>query len=195
LESEVVKIIQEVVQKLGSLDVMVANAGIILYAPLLETPVESFDRVMAVNVRSTMLCYKYAAKQMIAQGRGGRIIGACSAAGKQGASIVAAYGASKFAIRGLTQAAAHEFGKHGITVNAYAPGMTDTRMLDELKVLMSPKADANPKDGSGIPNLTTPIQRMGTPEEVATLVSYLASDSAGFVTGQSISINGGFVFD
>jgi len=76
LESEVVRMIQDVVQELGSLDVMIANAGMMLCRPLLDTTVEEFDRLMAVNVRSVMLCYKYAAKQMIAQGHGGRIIGA-----------------------------------------------------------------------------------------------------------------------
>ncbi|KAI0001175.1 hypothetical protein BJV77DRAFT_938693 [Russula vinacea] len=169
LEAEVVRIIQQVVQKLGSLDVMVANAAIMMYQSFLDTTVDSFDRVMTVNARSTMLCYKYAANQMIAQGRGGRIIGACSAAGKKaGAGIAAAYCASKFAIRGLTQAAAHEFGKHGITVNAYAPGMTDTQMSQ----------GPLPKAAVG-----TPIQHIAAPGEIAALASYLAAESSGFITG------------
>jgi len=195
LESEVVRMVQDIVSKLGSLDVMVANAGIILYRPLLDTTVEEFDRLMAVNVRSVMLCYKYAAKQMIAQGHGGRIIGACSAAGKQGASVVAGYSASKFAIRGLTQAAAQEFGKHGITVNAYAPGLIDTRMIDELGAITGSRSGANPEGKGDVPDLSTPIPRIGTPEEVAALVSYLASEGVGFVTGQSININGGMFLE
>jgi len=195
LEPEVVRMIQDVVQKLGSLDIMVANAGIILYRPLLDTTVEEFDRLLAVNLRSMMLCYKHAAKQMIAQGRGGRIIGACSGAGKQGASIVAGYSASKFAVRGLTQAAAQELGKHGITVNAYAPGLIDTRMIDELGAITGSRSGANPGGAGGVPDLSTPIPRIGTPEEVAALVSYLASDGGGFVTGQSININGGMIFE
>ncbi|KAI9465834.1 hypothetical protein BJY52DRAFT_1242930, partial [Lactarius psammicola] len=84
LEPEVEKTIRKVVQDLGSLDAMVANAGIVYYEPFLDSTVENFDRLMAVNARGTMLCYKHAGKQMIAQGRGGRIIGACSLAGKQG---------------------------------------------------------------------------------------------------------------
>ncbi|KAI9457466.1 hypothetical protein BJY52DRAFT_1120402 [Lactarius psammicola] len=132
LEPEVERTIQKVVQDLGSLDVMVANAGIISYESFQNITVESFDRVMAVNARGTMLCYKYAGKQMIAQGRGGRIIGASSFTGKQATSVLPSYSATKFAIRGLTQAAgttftAQEFGKHGITVNAYSPGPVDTR--------------------------------------------------------------------
>ncbi|KAI9451789.1 hypothetical protein F5148DRAFT_534105 [Russula earlei] len=196
LEEEVVKTIEQVVQRLGSLDVMVANAGIVIYHSFMEMTVETFDRVMAINARGTMLCYKYAAKQMIAQGRGGRIIGAASVVGKQGSGIVSAYCASKFAIRGLTQAAAQEFGKYGITVNAYAPGLIDTRMLTELDIAMAgPNPDSNPKAGSTAIAASTPISRPGTPEEIAGLVSYLASDISGFITGQSVSINGGFFFD
>jgi len=173
---------------------MVANAGIVLYQPFLDMTLESFDRVMAVNARGTMLCYKYAAKQMIAQGHGGRIIGACSAGGKKGAGIAAAYCASKFAIRGLTQAAAQEFGKHGITVNAYAPGVTDTRMIDGL-IAAQPGTELNSKRESLVAALSTPIQRIAAPEEIAAFASYIASESSGFVTGQCISVDGGMIFN
>jgi len=194
LEEDVEKIIQHVVQKLGSLDVMVANAGIILYQPFLDSTVEDFDRLMAVNARSTFLCYKYAARQMIAQGRGGRIVGACSAAGKQGAGIASSYSASKFAIRGLTHAAASDFGKYGITVNAYAPGVINTRMIEGL-LGAQPGTDFDSKAKSAVASLGTPIQRIAAPEEVAAFVSYVASDSAGFVTGQCISVDGGYILD
>jgi NAD(P)-dependent dehydrogenase (short-subunit alcohol dehydrogenase family) len=194
LEAEVVKIIQQVVENLGSLDVMIANAGIIIYQSFLDTTVESFDRVMAVNARSTMLCYKHAAKQMIAQGRGGRIIGACSAVGKKGASITSAYSASKFAVRGLTHAAAQEFGKHGITVNAYTPGLIDTRMAADV-IAAQPGTELDSKRESIVATLGTPIQRLGAPEEIAAFASYLASDSSGFITGQCISVDGGLNFD
>jgi len=147
---------------------------------------------MAVNARGTMLCYKHAGKQMIAQGRGGRIIGACSQAGKQASPVVPAYCASKFAIRGLTQAAAQEFGQHGITVNAYAPGVVDTRLIGPLK---APDASGNSSPALAAVLAGTPVRRLGEPEDVAGLVSYLASDCASFITGQSVSINGGCFFD
>jgi len=193
LETEVETMIQQVVEKLGSLDVMVANAGIVVYESFLDTSAEGFDRMMAINARGPMLCYKYAAKQMIAQGRGGRIIGACSAAGKKGSGVAAAYCASKFAVRGLTQAAAQEFGKHGITVNAYAPGITDTRMIDGL-VTAQPDTELNSKRESLVAALGTPIQRIAAPEEIAAFASYIASESSGFVTGQCISVDGGLIF-
>ncbi|KAF8266245.1 hypothetical protein EI94DRAFT_1772173 [Lactarius quietus] len=182
LETEVEKIVRKVVQDLGSLDVMVANAGILSFESLLnsdEATVEVFDHVMAVNARGTMLCYKHAAKQMIAQGRGGRIIGACSITGKQGhlfplrcVEADLPYSASKFAVRGLTQAAACELGKHGITVNAYAPGAVKTALSQRWKPVLARMRSP-----------LTAVNRIGTPEEIAGLVSYLASDDSGFVTG------------
>jgi len=184
LEPEVEKMVQKVVQDLGSLDVMVANAGIVVLESFLNITVESFDRLMAVNARGTMLCYKHAGKQMIAQGRGGRIIGASSLMSKRANPGLPSYSATKFAIRGLTQAAAQEFGQHGITVNAYAPGTVDTPMINVLKA----------NDLSAIV-ATTPLGRLGTPEDVAGLVSYLASDGSSFITGQSISVCGGRYFD
>ncbi|KAN0141608.1 NAD(P)-binding protein [Lactarius tabidus] len=192
LEPEVENIIQQVVQGLGSLDVMVANAGIISYESFQDITVESFDRLMAVNARGTMLCYKHAGKQMIAQGRAGRIIGASSQAGKQANPIVPAYCATKFAIRGLTQAAAQEFGPHGITVNAYAPGVVESRLITPLK---APDASGKGPQAFAALLASMPVQRIGEPEDVAGLVSYLASDSASFITGQCVSINGGCFFD
>ncbi|KAI0261780.1 NAD-binding protein [Gloeopeniophorella convolvens] len=180
-EAEVEKMIQNVVGMLGSVDVMVANAGIAVWGSLLQTTLDDFDRMMAVNARGTMLCYKHAAKQMISQGRGGRIIGAASVLSKQGSNLASMYSASKFAIRGLTQASALELGKYGITVNAYAPGGIDTTMQYDSFAARYP------------------VSRLGTPEDIAGLVSYLASERSSFVTAQlttsQISINGGSYFD
>ncbi|KAF8504479.1 hypothetical protein F5888DRAFT_1886642 [Russula emetica] len=134
-ESVVKDMIQRTVSTLGSLEVMVANAGIAIIEPLLQTPrgkfmssVESFDRQMAVNARGTMLCYKHAAERMILQQSGGRIIGACSLAGKQALGNLFGYSATKFAIRALTQSAARALGEYGITVNAYASGGVKSRL-------------------------------------------------------------------
>ncbi|KAF7430241.1 hypothetical protein PC9H_005943 [Pleurotus ostreatus] len=189
-EAEVQGMIKRTVKDLGSLDVMIANAGIVLMKPLLEVEAEDWDEVQAVNGRGTFLCYKYAAKQMVDQGRGGRIIGASSLAGKQGWSHLSAYSSSKFTIRGLTQAAAVELAKHDITVNAYSPGMIDTRMKQIL-------GDASGDPEGFFKGYTdhVPLRRFGTSDEVAGLVSYLVSKEASYITGQSISINGGIYCD
>ncbi|KAJ7155280.1 hypothetical protein C8R46DRAFT_1356498 [Mycena filopes] len=123
VDAEVKAMVAATVEALGGLDVMVANAGVCKpRGSLVDLEADEWDATFAVNGRGTFLCYKYAGKQMIAQGRGGRIIGASSGAGKQAYPSLPDYSASKFAVRGLTQSAALEFGKHGITVNAYAPG-------------------------------------------------------------------------
>ncbi|KAH9006456.1 hypothetical protein EDB86DRAFT_3070460 [Lactarius hatsudake] len=209
LELEVEKSVRKVVQDLGSLDVMVANAGIVSFKSFLDTTVENFDRLMAVNARGTMLCYKHAAKQMIAQARGGRIIGACSLAGKQGhffhlhcpATTLTSREQPMRPTRHIAQpsllfADSHkllaspslEFGKYGITVNAYAPGIVETPMIAQTIARLGP-------DALSASIASTVVNRSGTPEEIAGLVSYLVSNDSGFVTGQSISINGGSFFD
>ncbi|KAJ6598170.1 acetoin reductase family protein [Mycena vulgaris] len=189
-EDQVRKMVETVVEQHGGLDVMVANAGVMGRSgyTFTEVPVEEWDRVMNINARGCFLCYKHAGIQMIKQRRGGRIIGASSYTGKQGNGAQPPYSASKFAVRGLTQAAAQEFGAHGITVNAYAPGAVDTPMT------------ANVGTPTGVPMLQllkeiAPLKRVGVPEDIASLVSFLASKESQFITGQSISINGGIFFD
>ncbi|KAK0232041.1 NAD-binding protein [Armillaria nabsnona] len=191
-ESDVQRIIESTVQALGSLDVMVANAGICITKSIMSTSTEEWDRIFAVNGRGTFLCYKYAAKQMIDQGHGGRIIGASSVAGKLGSSNLPVYGASKWAIRGLTQSAAHEFGKYGITVNAYAPGPVETDMITGIASAINPN---NPDQCFKDMSERTDVGRNGTPADIAGLVSYLVSKEASFITGQSVSINGGIFCD
>ncbi|EMD34719.1 hypothetical protein CERSUDRAFT_125283 [Gelatoporia subvermispora B] len=191
-EEDVRAMVEQVAKELGSVDVMVANAGIAPGGPLLDCSLGEWDRTMAINVRGVMLCYKYAAMQMIKQGRGGRIIGACSAAGKQGFANYAAYSTSKFAMRGLTQSAALELRQYNITVNAYAPGV----ILTDL-VTSHPDDALNGGAGStalkiaGLP-ITTPH---ATPDVVASLVSYLVKPESHFITGQALGVNGGIVFD
>ncbi|KAG2136958.1 uncharacterized protein EDB93DRAFT_1253817 [Suillus bovinus] len=206
--NQVKEMVDGAVTKLGGLDVMVANAGVVAFASLVSSTVESWDHTLSVNARGAYLCYKYAAMQMIEQGRGGRIIGASSIAGKMGFPYNSSYTASKFAIRGLTQAAgsdcrdAHidhlnkdrftaiELGQYGITVNAYAPGAIETPMT-KLALDESGKMDyARIMDDpclirwyeSTLENV--PIKHIGQPEDIASIVSYLASKQAHFITGQ-----------
>ncbi|KAJ3743263.1 hypothetical protein DFH05DRAFT_1551351 [Lentinula detonsa] len=128
-EVEVEKMVTEVSKTLGGLNVMVANAGIIIRRKeMVDYTTEDWDKIFAVNMRGVFLSYKYAARQMIAEGNGGRILGASSIAGRKAGFEASAYCASKFAVRGLTQSAALELGKYGITVNAYAPGFTKTAL-------------------------------------------------------------------
>ncbi|KAJ7677885.1 NAD-binding protein [Mycena polygramma] len=190
-DEEVKELIEQVVKQHGGLDVMVANAGITAKpgVPFAEIPAAEWDRVMNTNARGTFLSYKYAGLQMIKQGRGGRIIGASSIAGKKGMLMQGVYCASKFAVRGLTQAAAMDFGPHGITVNAYAPGAIDTPMLTAAS------STGDPADIIKTYIALSPLGKIGVPDDIANLVSFLASKESQFITGQSISVNGGIYFD
>ncbi|KAF8148987.1 NAD-binding protein [Mycena galopus ATCC 62051] len=179
MENEVHNMVEEVVRAHGGLDVVCAQSYV--------STVEEWNRMMTVNAQGTFLCYKYAALQMVSQGRGGRIIGASSVNGKKGSGFTSAYSAAKFAVRGLTQAAAMEFGSHGITVNAYAPGIIETDM----------KATGG-TPGAYIQNVSA-VPKPVTPDDIAGLVSYIASKESHFVTGAYqllfISIDGGTYFD
>ncbi|TFK50485.1 NAD-binding protein [Heliocybe sulcata] len=194
-EDEVKQLVDIAVEKFGGLDAMVANAGITVNKPILETSADEWNRLMNINARGTFFCYKYSAEQMIKQGRGGRIVGACSIAGKKGIADAAAYSASKFAVRGLTQSAALEWGKYGITVNAYAPGPINTPFLGTWDTYHTSKSGAAKGSWAESQKETTATGTLGTPEDIAALVSYLVSDDAKFITGQSIIIDGGAVFD
>ncbi|KAJ7234748.1 acetoin reductase family protein [Mycena haematopus] len=190
LEDEVRGMVEAAVDHYGRLDVMVANAGVSSRSSIFEMTTEQWDRTMNINARGVFLCYKYAGMQMIKQGNGGRIIGASSVAGKKGSPFNFAYTASKFAVRGITQSAALEFGAHGITVNAYAPGAIDTDLLPYIM-----PADTSREALLNAVKKTSPLNIVGAPSDIADLVSFIASDESRFITGQTISINGGMYFD
>ncbi|KAH8093146.1 NAD-binding protein [Cristinia sonorae] len=185
VEADVEKLVAQTVEDLGGLDAMIANAGIGAAGPLSYLDVEQFDRILAVNVRGVMLCYKHAAKQMISQNRGGRLIAASSIFGKKGVKYCQAYCASKFAVRGLSQSFAEELLPHKITVNTYAPGVIRTDMTKSDK-------DGD-KHGSFVKSLFTAKEDApdADPEVVASLVSYLCKPEAYFINGQSMSVCGG----
>ncbi|KAF8601101.1 NAD(P)-binding protein [Ceratobasidium sp. AG-I] len=188
-ESEVQAMVGQTVEELGGLDVMVANAGIYKAQSILDVSDEWFDKIMGVNCKGVLYCYRAAAVQMIKQGRGGRIIGASSIWGINGGAMSVSYVASKFAVRAITQTAALEWGQHNITVNAYAPGFVDTKMVSEAA------KDANTSEEDFERQLMQGacLPRYGRPEEIASLVGFLASESSSYITGQAFGVNGGIL--
>ncbi|KAJ6531218.1 hypothetical protein B0H19DRAFT_1273429 [Mycena capillaripes] len=189
-EEEVKAMVEATVSSLDSLDVMVANAGVGAggRTSVMEVVVEDWEKRWEVNIRGVLLCYKYAARQMVKQGGGGRIIGASSLCGLRGYAGVGGYCISKAAVRSLTQTTALELREHGITVNAYAPGAIDTEMI------ASP-ADKEHGPGFAIKQFfKIPEVRTGQPADVAAVASFLASPESHFVTGQTISVDDGIHF-
>ena len=186
--------VSEHVRKFGGLDVMVANAGIAVTAPMLEITAAQWQQTMDVNVKGVLHCYQSGARQMIAQGRGGRLIGAASVAAHRGGKWQSAYSASKFAVRGMSQSIAQELAEHQITVNVYSPGVVSTPMWEGIDAEMTRRLGT--EVGSEMAGMIAgiPLGRLETPADVAGVVAFLASPEAGYITGQSIVVDGGMWF-
>jgi meso-butanediol dehydrogenase/(S,S)-butanediol dehydrogenase/diacetyl reductase len=185
--------VDQVAGELGSVDVMVNNAGIAQVKTLLEVTPEDLEAIFAVNVYGVLYGLQAAAERMIEQGTGGKIINASSIAGHSGFDFLGHYSATKFAVRALTQAAAKELAKHRITVNAYCPGIVGTDMWDLIDERMS--AYNGKAKGETLEQYSQLIAlgRVQTPEDVAGFVSYLAGRDADYMTGQAVMIDGGIV--
>jgi meso-butanediol dehydrogenase/(S,S)-butanediol dehydrogenase/diacetyl reductase len=187
-------LIAAVVDHYGPLDVMFNNAGIAQAVPLIHTTEEQWDRLMRINGLGVLIGIQEAARQFLAQGTGGKIVNTASVAGKQGFALVGAHSASKFAVVGLTQAAARELAPHQITVNGFCPGIVATelwRKLDEQIMhtgRTSKAGEAMAQFGEGIL-----LGRVSTPEDCAGITAYLASADSDYMTGQCIQVDGGMI--
>ena len=182
------------VQAYGGIDVMVANAGIAITSPLLETTEEQWRQTMEVNLAGVFHCYQAAARQMVERGIPGLLIGAASVAAHRGGMWQGAYSASKFGVRGLTQSVAQELAPHGITANVYSPGVVHTPMWESIDDAMTTRRGR--PTGSAMQAMVEaiPLGRLETPADVAGVVSFLASPDAAYITGQSIVVDGGMWF-
>lgn len=194
-KEEVVAAVDAAASQLGSFDVMVNNAGIAQVKPLLDITEEELNKIFTINVNSVVFGIQAAAEKFIELGKKGRIISAASIASIKGFPILGAYSASKFAVRGLTQVAAQELATHGITVNAYAPGIVGTGMWDLIDEKLS-EINGKPR-GQNLKENVDSIQlgRIETPDDVAGVVSFFASENAGYVTGQVLLVDGGMLYN
>jgi len=185
-ENNVDKLVETALNAYGRIDILVNNAAA-PYAedrvPVIEVDNEAFKKVIEVKLYGSYLCSKAVAKVMIDNKNGGRIINLSSTAGKSGNARMAAYVAANFAIDGFSQSLAKELAPHNITVNCVCPGLTETARMDSLGrgAFWKSRSDA------------IPMGRVGTDEEVADLIAFLASDRARFITGQAINIDGGSI--
>lgn len=195
-EAQVAAAVLAAVDRFGGLDILVNNAGIGFIArPIVELQVEEWDLVQDVNLRGPFLFTKHGGRRMIAQQvegrRGGRIINIASKAAKSATPEYAAYAASKHGLLGLTRVAALEFARHGITVNAVCPNHVTTGLGERQN---RHRALREGKDGEAVLQdrcATIPLGRVGLPEDTADACLFLASDAAGYITGEAMNVSGG----
>lgn len=171
--------VAEVIKAHGRLDILVNNAGITRDGLLMKMSEEDFDKVLATNLKGAFNTLRFASRQMLKQ-RNGRVINMASVVGVAGNAGQANYAASKAGIIGLTKSAAREMAPRGITVNAIAPGFIETDMTDVLSEKVKETSVSQ-----------IPLGRFGQVQDVAAAVSFLASDAAGYITGQVLHVDGG----
>jgi 3alpha(or 20beta)-hydroxysteroid dehydrogenase len=169
-------VVGQIVRERGHVDVLVNNAGVLLWATMTKTSLEDWERVVAINQTGVFLGMRAVAPQMIEQ-RSGSIINISSIGGLRGSGVCFAYGATKWAVRGMTKGAAQELGPHGIRVNSIHPGIIDTPMMA----------------GTALDDLArnVPLRRYAQPQEVANLALWLASDDSSYASGAEFVLDGG----
>lgn len=191
-EAEIERIVGEIDGRYGRLDILVNNAGIgYLMGAITDMSAEHLDAVLGVNLRAPVLLIKHAAKLMIREKSGGRIINIASQAAKSGFAFATAYTASKHGILGLTRAAALELAPHGITVNAICPNHVTTGLGAWQNEFMSQARGQTIEDYLDEMRRRIPLGRTGTPEDTAAVAAFLCSDAAAYVTAEAINVSGG----
>ncbi len=194
---QVAEMVDKTVAHFGKIDILVNNAGTkadkdrVLVIDLAEA---DWDRVQRVNVKGVFLCSQAAARHLVKQGTGGKIINISSVTGKQGSARYAAYSASKFAVIGFTQSLAHELAPYGVNVNAICPSLVDTERVGHLAAALMPE-DLSPEEQRAEfarrNAASVPLGRLAEGTDVAKMAAFLASDEAAYLTGLAVTVAGG----
>jgi D-sorbitol dehydrogenase (acceptor) len=177
--------------KAGGLDILINNAALFDLAPIVEISKQSYDRLFTVNVAGTLFMLQAAARSMIARGKGGRIINMASQAGRRGEALVAVYCATKAAVISLTQSAGLDLIKHGINVNAIAPGVVDGEHWDHVDSLFARYENREPGEKKKLVGAAVPYGRMGTAQDLVGMAIFLASAEADYIVAQTYNVDGG----
>ncbi|MER8725277.1 L-iditol 2-dehydrogenase [Mesorhizobium sp. M1027] len=183
--------VKAVETRAGSLDILINNAALFDLAPIVEITKTSYDKLFSVNVAGTLFTLQAAARSMIARGKGGKIINMASQAGRRGEALVAVYCATKAAVISLTQSAGLDLIKHGINVNAIAPGVVDGEHWDHVDALFA-KFENRPRgEKKRLVGEAVPYGRMGTAQDLTGMAVFLASNEAGYIVAQTYNVDGG----
>jgi 2-hydroxycyclohexanecarboxyl-CoA dehydrogenase len=181
--ASVAEAVEAVEAELGGIDILVNNAGIDIVKPFVDSTEDEWDRIIAVNLRGPINTSHVVIPGMIQRERGGAIVNLASDAGRVGSSGEAVYSATKGGVIALTKTLAREVVRHGIRVNCVSPGPTDTALLGQI-------GDDNPKLVDALKR-AIPMRRVAQPNDIAPVVVFLATDDAGYITGQTLSVSGG----
>jgi meso-butanediol dehydrogenase/(S,S)-butanediol dehydrogenase/diacetyl reductase len=192
-EAQVEQAVGAAVSRFGRLDFMINNAGVgFLIQALIDTPLSRWRTVLDVNLTGAFLCTKHAARQMILQGHGGRIVNIASQAAKSGHAHMAAYSSSKHGLVGLTRSAAMELGPQGITVNAICPNHVTTGLGQvQNEYFAKIRGFSSVDDYLRDMQARIPMRRVGLAEDTAQVCAFLCSEEAGYVTGEAMNVSGG----
>jgi len=180
----------EALQKMGKLDILINNAALFSAAPIAEITRADHDRLFAVNVAGTLFCTQAAARHMIPRGQG-TIINMASQAGRRGEGLVAVYCATKAAVISLTQSAGLDLIRHGINVNAIAPGVVDGEHWDGVDAFFAKYEGKAPGQKKKEVGAAVPFGRMGTAEDLAGMAVFLATNEAKYIVAQCFGVDGG----
>lgn len=186
--------VNEATEQLGDFNVIVNNAGVAPTTPIMEVNQDTLDSTWKINVGGTIWGTQAAVEKMRALGHGGKIINATSQAGVLGNPNLTVYGSTKFAIRGITQTTARELAADNITVNAFAPGIVKTPMMNDIAQKVADNAGKDFDWGMQQFAQDISLKRLAEPEDIANTVAFLASKDSDYVTGQTLIVDGGMVF-
>lgn len=181
----------QVVDKVGKLDILVNNAAVFDAAQTVDITRDSYDRLYAINVAGTLFTMQAAAKQMIAQGHGGKIINMASQAGRRGESLVLVYCSTKAAVISMTQSAGLNLIRHGINVNAIAPGVVDGEHWVHVDAMFAKLEGKEPGQKKREVEAGVPAGRYATPEDLSPMAVFLASSDSDYVVAQTYNVDGG----
>ncbi|SDB55562.1 L-iditol 2-dehydrogenase [Pseudomonas sp. NFACC13-1] len=183
--------IAAVVARVGKLDILINNAALFDLAPIVDITRQSYERLFSINVAGTLFTLQAAARQMIRQGHGGRIINMASQAGRRGEALVAVYCATKAAVISLTQSAGLDLIKHRINVNAIAPGVVEGEHWDGVDALFARHENLPPGEKKRQVGQQVPYGRMGTAQDLTGMAIFLASTESEYVVAQTYNVDGG----